>query len=158
MTARTPKSAIASESPARKGSRYPAPHDAICQGRAKHILGDQFGLTQFGVNLAVIEPGAWSAQRHWHQTEDEFIYVLEGELVLADDSGEHVLKPGMCAGFKAGNGNGHCLKNLTDKQAVYLEVGTRADTDKVIYSDIDMMAVKDDDGKWKFVKKDGSSF
>lgn len=154
-----PKIKVATESPARSGSRYPSPHDAICQGRTKYILGDQFDLTQFGVNLAVIEPGSWSAQRHWHETEDEFIYMLEGELVLADDSGEHLLKPGMCAGFKANNGNGHCLKNLSNKRAVYLEVGTRADTDHVVYSDIDMLAVKSPEtGRFKFVKKDGSDF
>jgi uncharacterized cupin superfamily protein len=154
-----PKFKIATESEARTGSRYPAPFAEICMARTKHILGDQFGLDQFGVNLAIIEPGAWSAQRHWHKTEDEFIYMLEGELVLADDSGEHVLKPGMCAGFKANNGNGHCLKNLSDKRAVYLEVGTRAEEDHVVYSDIDMLAVKDaTTGRFKFVKKDGSDF
>jgi uncharacterized cupin superfamily protein len=159
VTGTTPKFVIAKESEARTGSRYPSPHNAICEARTKYVLGDQFGLTQFGVNLAVIAPGAWSAQRHWHEKEDEFIYMLEGELVLADDSGEHVLKPGMCAGFKANNGNGHCLKNLSDKPAVYLEVGTRADVDKAIYSDIDMLAVKDaESGRFKFVKKDGSGF
>jgi uncharacterized cupin superfamily protein len=155
----TLKFAVATDSPARTGSRYPSPHNSVCEARTKFILGDQFDLTQFGVNLAVIEPGAWSAQRHWHETEDEFIYMLEGELVLADDSGEHVLTPGMCAGFKANNGNGHCLKNVTDKRAVYLEIGTRSDADKVIYSDIDMMAVKSTEtGRFTFVKKDGSDF
>jgi uncharacterized cupin superfamily protein len=155
----TPKFKVATESEVRTGSRYPSPYAEICMARTKHILGDQFGLTQFGVNLAIIEPGAWSAQRHWHETEDEFIYMLEGELVLADNNGEHVLSAGMCAGFKANNGNGHCLKNKTDKRAVYLEVGTRAAEDKVVYSDIDMLAVKDDtSGRFKFVKKDHSNF
>jgi uncharacterized cupin superfamily protein len=152
-----PKYAKANESPERRGSRYPAPHDALCQGRVKNILGDQFGLTQFGVNLATLEPGVWSSQRHWHEGEDEFIYVLSGELVLADDAGEHVLTPGMCAGFKAGNGNGHCLKNLSGKTAVYLEVGTRLPDDVAHYSDIDMKAVKRN-GAFRFVRRDGGSF
>ncbi len=156
---KTPKMVVATESEKRTGSRYPSPHDAVCQARTKHILGDQFDLTQFGVNLAVIGPGAWSAQRHWHANEDEFVYMLEGELVLADDTGEHVLKPGMCAGFKANNGNGHCLKNVTDRPAVYLEVGTRLDDEKVVYSDIDMKAFTHPaTGVFTFVKKDGSGF
>jgi uncharacterized cupin superfamily protein len=141
----------------RTGSRYPSPFNEICQGRTKFVLGDAFGLDQFGVNLAVIEPGAWSSQRHWHEGEDEFIYVLEGELVLADDSGEHVLTPGMCAGFKAGNGNGHCLKNMSTKQASYLEVGTRLTTDNAHYPDVDMRAVKEN-GAFRFVRRDGSEF
>jgi uncharacterized cupin superfamily protein len=157
MSSNVPKSARALESPMRSGSRYPAPHNAPCLARVKHVLGDQFGLDQFGVNLAILPPGTWSSQRHWHEKEDEFIYVLEGELVLADDTGEHVLTPGMCAGFKAGNGNGHCLKNLTDRQAVYLEVGTRMAGERAHYSDIDMMAVSEG-GNYKFVKRDGSNF
>ncbi len=151
------KYAVAMESPARTGSRYPKPHDAVCLNRTKHVLGDQFDLTQFGVNLAVIAPGAWSSQRHWHEKEDEFIYMLEGELVLADDSGEHVLTPGMCAGFKANNGNGHCLKNLSQKPAVYLEVGSRIPGERVDYSDIDMTGEKTGD-KFVFAKRDGSAF
>ncbi len=154
---KTPSIAVAMSGEPRRGSRYPAPHNAPCIGRAKYVLGDQFGLDQFGVNLAVIEPGSWSAQRHWHEQEDEFVYVLEGELVLVDDSGEHVLTPGMCAGFKAGNGNGHCLQNRTSKRALYLEVGSRKEGEIAHYSDIDMKALPDG-GKYKFVKKDGSSF
>lgn len=154
---KTPKSAIALTSPARKGSRYPAPHNIPCVDRTKHILGDQFGLDQFGVNLAVMPPGVWSSQRHWHENEDEFIYVLEGEITLADDSGEHVLTPGMCAGFKAGVNNGHCLKNLTNKTVKYLEVGSRHPVEKAQYSDIDMMAIIKNN-KAQFVKRDGSEF
>jgi uncharacterized cupin superfamily protein len=154
-----PTAAVATESPARRGSRYPSPYDANCQGRTKFVLGDQFGLDQFGVNLAVIEPGAWSSHRHWHETEDEFVYMLEGELVLVDDSGETVLTPGMCAGFKANNGNGHCLQNRSAKRATYLEVGTRAKSDRATYSDIDMLALKEaGSGAFKFVKRDGSAF
>ena len=154
-----PSTAIATAGEPRRGSRYPAPHDAPCIGRAKYVLGDQFGLDQFGVNLAVIEPGAWSSQRHWHEQEDEFVYILEGELVLVDDAGEHLLTTGMCAGFKAGNGNGHCLQNRTGKRAAYLEVGSRKQAEVAHYSDIDMMAVLDDATRsFKFVKKDGSGF
>src|SRR5665213_3115889 len=137
-----PKFIEAIDAPTRKGSRYPKPHDAPCLNRTKYLLGNVFGLDQFGVNLAVLEPGAWSSQRHWHEKEDEFIYVLDGEITLADDSGEHVLTPGMCAGFKAGNGNGHCLKNLTDKPVQYLEVGTRGSDEVCWYSDIDMKVVQ----------------
>jgi uncharacterized cupin superfamily protein len=154
---KTPPAIKATDAPKREGSRYPAPHNEICMGRTKNLLGDVFGLDQFGVNLATIQPGSWSAQRHWHDREDEFIYVLEGSITLVDDSGEHILIPGMCAGFKANTGNGHCLKNLTDKPVVYLEVGSRFDNDKVVYSDIDMKA-QDVDGKFTFMKKDGTSY
>jgi uncharacterized cupin superfamily protein len=146
----------ATDATKREGSRYPAPYNEICMGRTKHLLGDVFDLTQFGVNLAMLQPGAWSAQRHWHDSEDEFIYVLEGDITLSDDAGDHLLTPGMCAGFKANNRNGHCLKNLTNKPAKYLEVGTRFDDDKVVYSDIDMKA-EDVGGVFTFMKKDGSS-
>ncbi|MEO9168532.1 MAG: cupin domain-containing protein [Aestuariivirga sp.] len=150
-----PKFIEATAAPTRKGSRYRAPHNAPCINRTKHLLGDVFGLSQFGVNLAVLEPGAWSSQRHWHENEDEFIYVLSGEIVLSDDSGDHVLKPGMCAGFIAGNGNGHCLKNLTDKPVQYLEVGTRGTDEVAWYSDIDMKVVQKD-RKGVYLRKDGS--
>ena len=152
-----PKFIEATSAATRKGSRYPAPHDAPCINRTKYLLGNEFDLTQFGVNLAVLEPGAWSSQRHWHEKEDEFIYVLSGEITLADDSGEHVLKPGMCAGFKAGNGNGHCLKNLTDKPVQYLEVGTRGLDEVAWYSDIDMKVVQQNQ-KGVYSRKDGSPF
>jgi uncharacterized cupin superfamily protein len=157
VTTKFPKSVMANESPTRVGSRYPAPHNAICMERTKYILGNQFGLDQFGVNLAVLQPGAWSAQRHWHEREDEFIYVLVGTITLADDSGEHELTPGMCAGFKANTGNGHCLKNLTDKPVTYLEVGTRGANERAHYSDIDML-VTVTDGMPKYTRKDGSEF
>jgi len=126
--------------------------------RSKFILGDVFGLDQFGVNLVTLPPGAWSSQRHWHQNEDEFIYVISGELVLADDDGEHLLKPGMCAGFKANNGNGHHLKNLSDQPAQYLEVGTRSENEVAWYSDIDMMVKDYPDGTSRYTRKDGSDF
>ena len=120
-------------------------------------MGDVFGLDQFGVNLVTLQPGAWSSQRHWHEKEDEFIYVVEGDIILSDDSGDHLLKPGMCAGFKASNGNGHCLKNLTDKAVVYLEVGTRRDEETAWYSDIDMK-VRIVNRRSTYTKKDGTPF
>jgi uncharacterized cupin superfamily protein len=112
----------------RVGSIYPAPFAEPLKGREKRALGDAAGLSQFGVNLVTLQPGAWSSQRHWHENEDEFIYVLEGEVTLITDAGEQVLKPGLAAGFPAGKTNGHHLVNRSDKPARYFEVGTRAAT------------------------------
>jgi uncharacterized cupin superfamily protein len=153
---KTPSIIKATDAPTRTGSRYPAPYDELCKARTKYILGDVFGLDQFGINVVTLEPGTWSSQRHWHVNEDEFIYVLSGEITLMDDAGEHVLTPGMCAGFKANNGNGHCLKNLTDKPVQYLEVGTRSDNETAWYSDIDMK-VEIVDRKSNYTRKDGST-
>jgi uncharacterized cupin superfamily protein len=125
--------------PATLGSGYPAPFDLPCRGRARRRIGDVAGLTQFGVNVTRILPGAWSSQRHWHTAEDEFVYVLEGELVLVTDSGEELLKAGECAGFRAGDGDGHHLQNRSDRDAVLLEVGTRRpQDDAAFYPDIDL--------------------
>ncbi len=151
-----PKFIEASKAPTRTGSRYPKPHDAPCQNRTKYILGDVFGLNQFGVNLVILEAGAWSSQRHWHEQEDEFIYVLSGEITLSDDTGDHILKPGSCAGFKAGNPNGHCLKNLTSGPVQYLEMGTRAAKETAWYSDLDMK-VDQVNQKGIYKRKDGSA-
>lgn len=152
-----PAAIKATKAPKREGSRYPSPFNEVCENRTKYILGDVFGLTQYGVNLVVIQPGTWSSQRHAHKKEDEFIYVLEGTLTLSDNDGDHELTPGMCAGFKAGNGNGHCLKNLTDKVATYLEVGSRVSNEKVIYNDIDMKT-ENSSGKYIYTKKDGTPY
>ena len=154
---KTPSTIKASDAPKRLGSRYPAPHDKPCIERSKAILGNVFGLDQFGVNLVTLAPGAWSSQRHWHVNEDEFVYVIEGEITLSDDAGDNLMTPGMCAGFKANNGNGHCLKNLTDKPVVYLEVGTRTKSEQGYYSDIDMQFISDENGS-RFLHKDGSAF
>ena len=97
-----PPAIRAMDAPARVGSIYPAQFAVPLMGREKRALGDQFGLTQFGVNLNRLAPGAASSERHWHAVEDEFIYVIEGEITLVDDQGEHLLTPGMCAGFRAG--------------------------------------------------------
>lgn len=158
MSDKKPATVRVKDLPVKSGSGYPPPYHEKVLGRARWAgLGDVFGLNQFGVNMVTLEPGAWSSQRHWHAEEDEFVYVLEGELVLGDDDGDHIITAGMCAGFKANNGNGHHLKNLSDKPAVYLEVGSRKAQDHVTYSDIDMLAAKEG-GPWKFVKRDGSGF
>jgi uncharacterized cupin superfamily protein len=121
------------------------------------VLGDRFGLTQFGVNLTTLAPGSWSAQRHWHEQEDEFVLVTEGELTLVDDAGEHVLGAGMCAGFKAGVANGHCLVNKSSRPATYVEIGTRSPEEVAHYPDVDMKGIKSA-GKFAMTKKDGSGF
>jgi uncharacterized cupin superfamily protein len=158
MSDMKPSTVVVKNLPVKSGSGYPPPHNKKVAGRSRWAgLGDHFALDQFGVNIVTLEAGAWSSQRHWHAEEDEFVYVLEGEVTLADDAGDHVMTAGMCAGFKAGNGNGHHLKNLSDKPVVYLEIGSRKAKDHVTYSDIDMLAIKDG-GPWKFVKKDGSRF
>jgi uncharacterized cupin superfamily protein len=141
----------------RTASIYPAPFGAPLSGREKRALGDPFGLTQFGVNLVTLPPGAWSSQRHWHENEDEFVYVLEGEVSLVTDDGETVLGPGMAAGFPAGKADGHHLINRGSRPARYLEAGTRAATETAHYSDIDMMGQKRD-GKFVFTRKNGEPY
>jgi len=141
----------------RTGSIYPKPFDASLEGRAKRALGDPLGLTQFGVNLVTLAPGSWSSQRHWHAEEDEFVYVLEGEVTLVTDAGEQVLGPGMAAGFPAGRPDGHHLINRSDGLVLYLEVGTRAKTEEAQYSDIDMMARKEA-GRLVFMRKNGEPY
>jgi uncharacterized cupin superfamily protein len=125
--------------PAGAGSRYPAPFDEPCKRRAWKRLGEAAGLTQFGVSLYRLAPGVWSSQRHWHALEDEFVYVLQGELVLVTDAGEETLRAGDCAGFKAGVRDGHCLQNRSQHDAEVLVVGSRNDADQGEYSDIDMV-------------------
>ncbi len=122
------------------GTLYPPPFDVPCRARERTKLGDPAGLTQFGVNLLRLPPGAWSSQRHWHTAGDEFIYVLAGEIVLVTDEGDEVLRAGDGAGFPAGDTNGHCLQNRSDREAQVLEIGTRAAGDIGHYSDIDMIA------------------
>ena len=129
-----------------RSMRYPAPLSDVLKGREKSKLGDAIGLTQFGVNIATLPPGVWSSQRHWHANEDEFIYVLEGEIVLVEDGGEVVLKSGDAAGFKANDPNGHCLVNRTQRDVLYLEVGTRALADRYHYPDVDLAGEKDEKG------------
>ena len=139
--------------PASVGSGYPAPFGAPCASRVRNRLGDAAGLTDFGVNLLRLPPGAWSSQRHWHTAEDEFVYVLEGEVVLVSDAGEEILRPGDCAGFKAGVEDGHHLQNRSEGDVVLLEVGSRKAEDAGDYPDIDMRFSPDG-----FMRKDGSPF
>ncbi len=124
--------------PKSSGTRYPKPFDEPCQKRSWIRLGDAARLTQFGVNLLRLPPGTWSSQRHWHSHEDEFVYVLHGEVVLVDDSGEERLGPGDSVGFPAGDRNGHCLQNRSAEDAELLVVGSRNDKDHGEYPDIDM--------------------
>jgi uncharacterized cupin superfamily protein len=122
------------------GTLYPPPFDRPCRSRERKRLGDVAGLTQFGVNLLRLPPGAWSSQRHWHTGSDEFVYVLAGEAVLVTDEGEETLRPGDAAGFKAGDTSGHCLRNLSNGEVLVLEIGTRVADDCGYYSEIDMVA------------------
>lgn len=143
--------------PPRRGSGYPHPFSAPCAGRVKHVLGDAFALRQYGVNLVTLPPGTWSSQRHWHSAEDEFVYILEGCPVLVTDAGRTPLAPGMCAGFPAGEANGHHLVNDTDAPVTYLEVGTRRGDDNVDYPDIDMQIAGRGTGG-TFARKDGTPY
>ena len=122
------------------GSMYPPPFDEPCRARERKRLGDAAGLTQFGVNLLRLRPGVSSSQRHWHTVEDEFVYVLSGEVVLVTDEGEETLRAGDAAGFKAGDANGHCLQNRSASDALALEIGTRVPGDAAYYPDIDLVA------------------
>lgn len=141
----------------RKTSIYPEPFASRMQGREKSVLGDIFGLTNFGVNLTRLLPGSGSALRHAHTRQDEFIYILQGNPVLVSDVGETNLSPGMCAGFKAGTGNATQLLNRTEAEVVYLEVGDRSEGDSVVYPDDDLQAVFNE-GKWTFLHKDSSPY
>jgi uncharacterized cupin superfamily protein len=140
-----------------KGTLYPPPYDAACIGRSCTRLGDAAGLTQFGVNLLHLPPGQASSQRHWHTHEDEFVYVLSGEVTLVTDAGEEALRAGDCAGFKGGNENGHCLRNQSNVEAVVLEIGSRLEGDGAFYPDIDLVAPGD--GKPAiYTRRDGTPY
>jgi uncharacterized cupin superfamily protein len=139
-------------------SNYPEKFAARLGERVKRPLGDPFGLTIFGVNITILPRGAMSALRHAHTKQDEFIYVLEGTPMLVTDSGETTLKPGMCAGFKAGSGDAHHLVNRSQEDVLYLEVGDRTLGDEVHYPDDDIVAVKTPDGTRKFTRKDGTPY
>ena len=142
--------------PTRHGTAYPPPFDAPCRARQRWKLGDAVGLTQFGVNLMRLPPGAWTSQRHWHTAEDEFVWVVEGEVVLVEDEGETVLKAGDCAGFKAGVPNGHKIENRSDRDALLLEVGSRRPgQDSADYPHIDMVFPA---GADRYFHRDGSAY
>jgi uncharacterized cupin superfamily protein len=139
----------------RVGTGYPEPFNDACAGRTRQRLGDAGLLTDFGVNLMTLPPGKWSSQRHWHSHEDEFVYVLAGELTLVEDSGAVALRAGECAAFPKASGNGHHLRNLGTATAVYLEIGSRHPEDLTTCSDIDMMSANRDGA---FVHKDGTPY
>ena len=139
--------------PVTKGTRYPDPFDTPCRARSRIHLGDAAGLDQFGVNFCRLPPGSWSSQRHWHTHEDEFVYIVEGEVVLVTDAGEELLKAGDCAGFKAGVEDGHHFQNRSGSDVLILEVGTRREEDAAYYPDIDLHAVGP-----KYLHRDGTPY
>ena len=141
--------------PERQGSGYPPPFDRACAERVRKRLGNAGGLQDFGVNLMRLPPGSWSSQRHWHSHEDEFVYVLEGELTLVENDGETVLRAGDCAAFPKGVANGHHMINRSSALAVYLEVGSRSPADVTTCSDVDMMSPAADG---RFLHKDGTPY
>jgi uncharacterized cupin superfamily protein len=141
--------------PLRVGTGYPDPFNEACAGRTRRRLGDAAGLKAFGVNLMTLPPGKWSSQRHWHSHEDEFVYILEGEVTLVEDGAESVLRTGDCAAFRAGSGDGHHLQNRGSVVAVYLEVGSRHPDDLTTCSDVDVMSSNRDGA---FVHRDGSPY
>ena len=139
------------------GTFYPPPYDKPCRARERRPLGDVAGLTQFGVNLLRLPPGVWSSQRHWHTASDEFSYVLEGEVVLVTDAGEEILKAGDCAGFKAGQPDGHHFQNRSDRDVLILDIGTRVTDEQAFYPGIDL--VYNGDGKPAlYSRQDGTPY
>lgn len=154
MTRVRPRAAVAAELPARSSTNYPAEFAQRVAGRRKHALGDPFGIASFGVNRVVLPPGVQSSVRHRHLKQDEFVYVLEGELTLIDDDGELVLGAGMCAGFGHGT-TAHHLVNNSGSDAVYLEVGDRLPGDTAEYPDDDLRAEWADTG-WRYTRRDGT--
>ncbi len=138
-------------------SSYPEPFDRAVVGRERKRLGNAAGLDQFGVNLTRLRPGAASSLRHWHEKEDELVYILEGEVVLIEDDGETVLKPGDAGGFKANLPNGHHLVNKSGRDAIFLEIGTRSKDERAEYPDLDLVMIRDDKGA-HFSHKDGKPY
>jgi len=136
------------------GTMYPPPFDEPCRNRERRRLGDAAGLKQFGVNLLRLPPGSWSSQRHWHSHEDEFVYVLSGEVTLVSDSGTELLRAGDAAGFPGGVADGHCLQNRGHEDCVMIAVSA-GDTDKDYgeYPDIDLRFSGDG-----YLHKDGTPY
>jgi len=139
----------------RTGTGYPEPYRENVVARSKRVLGDAFGLTRYGVNLVELSPGTWSSQRHWHTHEDEFVFVISGELTLITDAGEQKLGPGMVAGFPADDSDGHHLVNKSGETASYLEIGDRNPQDEVFYPDIDLLYRPNKEGEHEFTNRDG---
>ncbi|HET7365090.1 MAG TPA: cupin domain-containing protein [Burkholderiales bacterium] len=142
----------------RRGSGYPEPFKSRMGDRAKRRLGAACGLKNLGVNLVTLGPGGQSALRHWHTLEDEFVYVLEGEVVLVTNEGEQTLRPGMCAGYPAGSKNGHHFINRSHKPAKYLEMGTNVPGDTAFYPDDDLRLFETEDAGMVYARKDGRRY
>jgi uncharacterized cupin superfamily protein len=146
------------DAPRRVGSGYPTPYDVPCLARQTVRLAEAAGLTQFGVNLVTLPPGTWSSQRHWHTHEDEFVWVVRGEVVLSTEDGRQVLQPGDCAGFRGGEQNGHHFVNESDTDVQLLVVGSRIDADGAEYPDIDLRALPGRySGKGGYSTRDGKA-
>ncbi len=143
--------------PPRQKTGYPEPFASLLGNREKRRLGDLFGLTNFGVNLCRLDPGALSSMRHAHSDEDEFVYILEGSPTLITNAGATVLAAGMCAGFKAGNGDAHHLRNDSSGVVWYIEIGTRSAVDQVVYPDVDL-ALHERDSHHVFTHKNGEPY
>ena len=159
MKPASPRAIKALEVPPRaRASSYPEPFASRVKGREKRPLGDLFGLQNFGVNLTRLAPGAQSSLRHAHTRQDEFVYILEGQPTLVTNSGETLLEPGMCAGFRAGSGDGHHLHNRTAAEVLYLEIGDRTPGDAATYPDDDLQAVLGTEGRWRYTRKDGTAY
>jgi uncharacterized cupin superfamily protein len=160
MTSATSKPpVVAAEVPPRTvASIYPEAFAKRFGGRIKRQLGNVFDLSNFGVNLTTLEPGVFSALRHWHSKQDEFVYILEGEATLTTNAGVTTLTPGMCVGFKAGVEDGHQISNRGTSRLVYLEVGDRTPGDRGFYPDDDIEATLNAQGQWEFAHKDGSPY
>lgn len=142
---------------ARIGSGYPKRFQADCAKREKRVLGDPAGITRYGVNLVRLPPGTASALRHWHTKEEEFVYILEGEVELVTDAGSQTLKAGMAAGFPADKPDGHHLVNKSSRDALYLEMGDRHEDDECVYPDQDLRLIPVD-GDQVFVHRDGKRY
>ena len=142
----------------RVGSGYPPPYDDPVAKRERRALGDAAGLTSFGVNLLRLPPGCWSSQRHWHENEDELVFVVAGEIVLISDGGEETLRAGDAAGFRAGDANAHHLQNRSGREAVVLEIGNRAAREAIHYSEADLLLVRAEEGGAGFTHRNGSPY
>jgi uncharacterized cupin superfamily protein len=142
----------------RIGSGYPPPYDEPVARRERRALGDAAGLARIGVNVLRLPPGCWSSQRHWHENEDELVFVIAGEVVLVTDGGEETLCAGDAAGFKAGDCDAHHLQNRSDREALVLEVGNRAEREAIHYAEADLLLVRTEEGGPGFTHRDGAPY
>jgi uncharacterized cupin superfamily protein len=142
----------------RVGSGYPPPYNGPVAQRERRALGDAAGLTHFGVNLLRLPPGCWSSQRHWHENEDELVFVVAGEVVLVTDGGEETLRAGDAAAFRAGDADAHHLQNRSERDAVVMEVGNRAAQEAIHYAEADLLLVRTEEGGAGFAHRDGSPY